>query len=110
MARLPNPGSDDGTWGDVLNDFLVQVHTSQGLLKDNSVGTPQLQNSSVSDTKLAANSVTGTAIADGVVSQAKLDSSVQTTLSNVGAKVLLIDTVGDLPPGTPADVVVVVKS
>lgn len=24
MARLPTPGSDENTWGDVLNDFLSQ--------------------------------------------------------------------------------------
>ena len=33
MARLPNPGSDDGTWGDILNDFLSQVHNPDGSLK-----------------------------------------------------------------------------
>lgn len=33
-ARLPIPGSDDGTWGQILNDFLSQVHNSDGTLKD----------------------------------------------------------------------------
>jgi hypothetical protein len=33
MSRLPVPGSDDGTWGDVLNDFLSQAHNSDGSLK-----------------------------------------------------------------------------
>ena len=33
MARLPVPGSDDGTWGDLLNDFLVVAHNSDGTLK-----------------------------------------------------------------------------
>ena len=33
MARLPNPGSDDGVWGDVLNDFLLVEHNSDGTLK-----------------------------------------------------------------------------
>jgi len=22
MSRLPTPGADDGTWGDILNDYL----------------------------------------------------------------------------------------
>lgn len=35
MARLPNPGSDDGTWGTILNDFLGVEHTSDGTLKTN---------------------------------------------------------------------------
>lgn len=33
MARLPTPGSDSGTWGSVLNDFLSQSHTPTGTLK-----------------------------------------------------------------------------
>jgi len=33
MARLPVPGSDDGTWGDVLNDFLAVEHNTNGTLK-----------------------------------------------------------------------------
>ena len=34
MARLPQPGGDDGTWGDILNDFLNVGHNSDGTLKD----------------------------------------------------------------------------
>lgn len=33
MARLPIPGSDDGQWGDVLNDFLNVSHNADGTLK-----------------------------------------------------------------------------
>lgn len=33
MARLPVPGSDSGTWGTILNDFLGQAHNSDGTLK-----------------------------------------------------------------------------
>jgi hypothetical protein len=33
MARLPIPGSDDGTWGDVLNAFLAVEHNPDGSLK-----------------------------------------------------------------------------
>ncbi|MHB8681285.1 MAG: glycosyl hydrolase family 28-related protein [Acidimicrobiales bacterium] len=33
MARLPVPGGDDGTWGDILNDFLDVSHNSDGTLK-----------------------------------------------------------------------------
>ncbi len=33
MVRLPVPGSDDGTWGDILNDFLKVAHNSDGSLK-----------------------------------------------------------------------------
>lgn len=37
MARLPQPGADDGIWGDVLNDFLGVSHNTDGTLKDNGV-------------------------------------------------------------------------
>lgn len=30
MARLPVPGSDIGTWGDILNDFLSAQHNADG--------------------------------------------------------------------------------
>ncbi len=33
MARLPTPGSDKGSWGDVLNTFLQVSHNSDGTLK-----------------------------------------------------------------------------
>lgn len=33
MPRMPIPGSDDGTWGDVLNDFLEVEHNPNGTLK-----------------------------------------------------------------------------
>lgn len=37
MARLPQPGSDEGTWGTILNDFLVQSHNTDGTLKASAV-------------------------------------------------------------------------
>jgi len=67
VPRLPQPGSDNGTWGDILNDYLSQIHNSDGSLKDNivtssaiapgSITTTELQNSAVDLTKL---STTGT--------------------------------------------------
>lgn len=33
MARLPEPGKDSGTWGDILNDFLSVEHNNDGTLK-----------------------------------------------------------------------------
>lgn len=33
MARLPVPGSDDGVWGNVLNEFLLVEHNTDGTLK-----------------------------------------------------------------------------
>lgn len=33
MSRLPTPGSDDGSWGGILNDFLGVEHNADGTLK-----------------------------------------------------------------------------
>jgi lysophospholipase L1-like esterase len=33
MNRLPQPGGDDGLWGDILNDFLEVEHNADGTLK-----------------------------------------------------------------------------
>jgi len=37
MARLPVSGSDDGQWGNILNDFLSQSHTTSGALTSGAV-------------------------------------------------------------------------
>ena len=38
MARLPAPGQDDGTWGDILNEYLSVAHNDDGTLKGGSGG------------------------------------------------------------------------
>ena len=47
MPRLPIPGKDQGTWGQILNDYLSQAHKPDGNLKPSSVSestlTPQLK-------------------------------------------------------------------
>lgn len=53
MARLPIPGSDSGTWGDVLNEYLQVAHDSGGALKSDAVSPSSLQDGSVTDAKLA---------------------------------------------------------
>lgn len=37
MSRLPTPGSDSGSWGDILNDFLKVSHNTDGTIKDSAV-------------------------------------------------------------------------
>src|SRR5882724_10428203 len=39
MARLPLLGSDDGIWGNILNDFLSVEHGANGTLKIRTDGT-----------------------------------------------------------------------
>lgn len=42
MPRLPQPGGDSGNWGDILNDYLSQMHNVDGSLKDGSVTLAKL--------------------------------------------------------------------
>lgn len=47
MSRLPTPGSDDGTWGTILNDYLSQSINADGSLKPSAVsasGAEQIAN------------------------------------------------------------------
>jgi hypothetical protein len=37
MSRLPVPGSDDNTWGEILNDFLEVSHNSDGTVKADAI-------------------------------------------------------------------------
>lgn len=53
MARLPSPGGDAGNWGEILNNFLEQLHTPNGGLKDDSVGTTHLKDGAVTDAKVS---------------------------------------------------------
>jgi len=39
MSRLPKVGSDDNTWGDLLNDFLLREHGVDGSLRLRTDGT-----------------------------------------------------------------------
>lgn len=85
MARLPQPGGDQGSWGIILNDFLTQSHNTDGSLKPDTVSTA--------------------AIMDGSISEAKLDSSAQAKLNSGGtAGVITVNTRSGAVTLTAADV------
>lgn len=85
MPRLPTPGSDDDIWGNVLNDYLLVAHNEDGTLKDDSVGTAQLQDNAITSSILAPDSVSFTHIQTGTVTESRLHSDVQTKLNALGA-------------------------
>ena len=62
MARLPQVGGDESTWGGLLNDFLKTSHNDDGTIK----------NSIVNTVSIAPSAVTASRIADGSVTAAKL--------------------------------------
>lgn len=53
MARLPQPGGDQGAWGSILNEFLTTSLNANGTLKDNSVTSSVIANNAVTASKLA---------------------------------------------------------
>ena len=65
MARLPIPGSDNNTWGDVLNDYLAVSHDTDGTIKPNAVDSSAIQDNSVSGAKLQDDSVTNAKLNTG---------------------------------------------
>jgi len=47
VHRLPNPGQDSGTWGEILNEFLSVEHNSDGTLKDSGTIAEKANNDDV---------------------------------------------------------------
>jgi len=68
--RLPIPGSDDGTWGDILNNYLAVSHNSDGTLANNVVGTSQIQNNAVTNAQLDSATQSQLSAATNAVSKA----------------------------------------
>lgn len=110
MGRLPIPGSDDGTWGDILNSYLEVSHASDGTLNSGVVGTTQLQNNAVTNAKL--DSATQTTIASvagkytkpgGGIPSSDMTAAVQTNLTAAGTAVQSVNgkngTAVSLAPG-----------
>jgi hypothetical protein len=65
MSRLPTPGADKDTWGEILNDYLSQAHKADGTLKDNSVKA-----TTISDNVITNNHISSAA----AISQSKIVS------------------------------------
>ncbi|MBI1856896.1 hypothetical protein HY003_01905 [Candidatus Saccharibacteria bacterium] len=74
MARLPTPGSDNGTWGDILNGYLRSSHNEDGTLKSGVVGVGQLQDNSVTIAKLDTSTKASLIKADNALSTTTADA------------------------------------
>ena len=94
MARLPTPGSDNGTWGVILNDFLEQSHDSIGILKENSVGTLQISDNSVTSAKIVDGTIVNADIsASAAIEQSKIDNlpaSLNSKVANASGQALTL--------------------
>ena len=69
-ARLPNPGGDDNTWGDILNTFLDISHNGDGTLQTTAV-----------EQAGAITSVNGKTTTSGSITLAASDVNAPTTLA-----------------------------
>jgi hypothetical protein len=99
MSRLPTPGGDDNTWGDILNDFLDQSHNPDGSLKSAAVsnagaGTYSKPSGGIpesdldSPTRTAIDSVASKYVKPaGGIPKTDLANSVQTSLSSADSSV-----------------------
>jgi hypothetical protein len=110
MSRLPTPGSDDGTWGTILNDFLAVELNTDGSLKKaaqitqastdatNALSVANAAGTAASSAQTAANSAQATADAAQTVANNKyslpaggvpktdLAAAVQTSLDAADAR------------------------
>ena len=120
MARLPNPGNDNGTWGDILNDYLSQSLTSTGALKPDAVtaagaytkpgtGIPESDLSSAVQTKLdnggtvSDGSITTAKLADGAVTDVKIsDGTIDSTKLTTAAQASLTKADNAIPTSRKA--------
>ncbi|MEJ0073308.1 MAG: right-handed parallel beta-helix repeat-containing protein [Candidatus Saccharibacteria bacterium] len=93
--RLPIPGADDGSWGNILNDFLDVEHNSDGSLKIRTDGTvaplsagkvplTNLGSGTVSSNQvLTASSPTTAAWASVPSDSSKVDNSISTAKGDI---------------------------
>lgn len=72
MARLPQPGGDQGTWGQVLNEFLLQSHKADGTLGAGVVTSNNLAPGAVDQSSIANGTVTSAALAASGGSQGQV--------------------------------------
>ncbi|OGL32437.1 hypothetical protein A3E76_00060 [Candidatus Saccharibacteria bacterium RIFCSPHIGHO2_12_FULL_44_22] len=80
MARLPQPGGDNGNWGDILNDYLNQSHKADGTIKDNAVTAAALAPNSVTNANVAADAVAKSQLTPALRSE--LDEKVSVAVAN----------------------------
>ncbi len=107
MARLPQPGSDNGVWGDILNDFLLQAHNADGTLKPldkTAVGLSNVDNTSdaskpvstATQTALNGKASKPTTVSTGFVTSTAIISVGSWTVLPAAYRVTIAANVGDL--------------
>ena len=82
MSRLPTPGADENTWGDILNDWISVAHNPDGSFKTSALPEPNVPDGSITPAKLslAYIPVSQKAVANGI---ATLDGSGKIPLAQI---------------------------
>ena len=109
MARLPNPGGDDGNWGDILNAFLEVEHTGDGTLKrgpdidtavSNAANAVSTANSAQTTASSAVQTVNNKTPTSGNVTLSASDvSAIPTAQLGAASGVAQLDSGSKLPAG-----------
>lgn len=96
--RLPTPGGDDGTWGEILNTYLAVSLASDGTLNSDVVGTSQIQANAVTNTQLDVPTQTAIAAVSskyvkpvGGIPATDLAAAVQTSLGSADSAVQTVN-------------------
>ena len=84
MVRLPNPGHDEGKWGDLLNEFLAVEHKTDGSLKR-------------ADDIVAAQSAANTAISTAQAAQTAVNDAIPLAQKGANNGVATLDSSGKVP-------------
>lgn len=91
MARLPTVGSDSGTWGDVLNEYLGVGHTEAGLNKGALVETNISSSYTVATTDNGTRLVATSAVTLTVPSVGTLGNGFECEIVNDSGGTVTID-------------------
>jgi len=78
-SRLPIPGSDDGSWGDILNAYLTVEHNADGTLKIRTDGTLKTTLASLTDVQGASGATNAQVLAYNSSSSKWVPSTVSST-------------------------------
>jgi hypothetical protein len=85
--RLPIPGQDKGTWGDILNGYLLVSHAADGSLNSAVIGSGQIQANSITNALLDI--PTQSIIASVAAKYVKPSSGIPSTDLSTGAQTSL---------------------
>jgi hypothetical protein len=98
MARLPNPGGDDGAWGVILNDYLSQSLNSDGSVKNIPQSKITNLDSSLASKASSDNVITNTGGGKDTVYSGNISGSTTVDLGNGNVQFLTL--VGDVTDWT----------